>query len=68
MQKGRLSNVCRGKHIFIVLLEDDTLDVQEERGHNSFSFGTNHDSIPELAEEDCKAPLLQKILSQLGGQ
>jgi hypothetical protein len=65
MQKGRLLNVCRAKRIFIALLEDETLDVQEEHGHNSFSFGTDYDSIPDLAEEDCKAPLLQKILSPI---
>jgi hypothetical protein len=43
----------------------DNLVGQEEHGHNSFDFGKDHDSIPELAdEEDCYAPLLQKILSQ----
>jgi hypothetical protein len=45
-------NVCEGKHIFITLLEDGTLDTQEEDEHNdSFSFRMDHGSILELPEE-----------------
>jgi hypothetical protein len=44
-------NVFHDKHVFSTLLEDETLDVQEEDGHNnSFSFGAGHNSIPELAD------------------
>jgi hypothetical protein len=39
--------------IFVTLLEDGTLAVQAQYGHNSFfSLGTSHDSILELAEEE----------------
>jgi hypothetical protein len=44
-------NVCRDKHICITLLEDETLNVQEEDGHNnSFSLRKGHDSVLELSE------------------
>jgi hypothetical protein len=37
---------------FVTLLEDRTLDVQEEDEYNSsFSLGMGHDSNVELAEE-----------------
>jgi hypothetical protein len=53
MQKGCTLNVYRCNHIFITLLEDGTLDVQEEGGHNiSFILGTCHDSILGSAEEE----------------
>jgi hypothetical protein len=32
---GCLLNFLRAKHTFITLLEDRTLDVQEEDGHNN---------------------------------
>lgn len=35
MQKECLLNVCRGKHIFITPLEEETLNVQEEDGHSN---------------------------------
>jgi hypothetical protein len=39
--------------ILTTLLEDETFDVQEEAGqNNSFSHGTGHDPILELAEEE----------------
>jgi gas vesicle protein len=31
--EGCFQKVCRGKHIFITLLHDGTLDVQEEDAH-----------------------------------
>jgi hypothetical protein len=41
-----LLNVCRRMHIFMTLLEDGILDVQEENEHNnSFSLGKGHDSV-----------------------
>jgi hypothetical protein len=49
---GCLLNVCHGKHIFIIPLEDRILYVQEEFRHNiSFSVEMGHYSILELAEE-----------------
>jgi hypothetical protein len=40
-----LMNVCHESHVVITLVEDGTLDVQEEDGHNnSCSFETGHDS------------------------
>jgi hypothetical protein len=48
--KGRFLNVYYCKHILITLLEDQTLGVQEEDGHNhSFSLRTGPDSVLELA-------------------
>jgi hypothetical protein len=35
MWKERLLNDCRGKHIFIGLLVDGTLDVQDKDGCNN---------------------------------
>jgi hypothetical protein len=46
--KECLMNVCHKKHVFITLVEDETLDVQEEDGYNSYSFGTGHDSTLNL--------------------
>jgi hypothetical protein len=51
MQEGSDLNVCHSKSIFIVLQEDRTLEVQEDR-HNSFRLGTGHHSILEPAEEE----------------
>jgi hypothetical protein len=64
VQKECLLNVCRGKHIFIILLEDGTMGIQEEDGHSiSFSLGTGHDSIPELVvEEEGEGMLLFKVV------
>jgi hypothetical protein len=45
----------RGKQNFITLLEDGTMDVQEEDGHNnSFSHGRGRDTILKSAEEEEK--------------
>jgi hypothetical protein len=44
MYEGCLLNVCGGKHIFIIVLEDGTLDAQEEDGHNnSLSLGMRYE-------------------------
>jgi hypothetical protein len=59
-------NACGGKHIFITLLEDGTLDVQEEDECNySFSVGTDHKSVLEWAEEDKIFPKKLKTGQQL---
>jgi hypothetical protein len=48
-QKGRLLNICRGKHIFIALLKDWTLEDEEDGYSNFYSLGTGQDSVRELA-------------------
>jgi hypothetical protein len=48
-----LLHFFRGKHIFIALLEDWTLDVQEENRRNDFfSLGTGHELIFKLPGEE----------------
>jgi hypothetical protein len=36
----------------VTLFEDESLDIQEEDGHNSFSFETACGSVLETAEEE----------------
>jgi hypothetical protein len=51
MQKGCFLNICHGKHPFITLLEDWTLDVQEDEHNNYLSLRMSHDSSLELAKK-----------------
>lgn len=39
--------ICPGKYTCITLLEDGTLDVNEEDGHNFLSIATGHESAEE---------------------
>jgi hypothetical protein len=39
-------------NIFVTIFEDESLDVQEEDGHISFSLGTAYDWILESVEEE----------------
>jgi hypothetical protein len=46
MYEGTFLNLCRSKHIVTTLLEDGTLDILEEEGHNnSFIPGTGYEDV-----------------------